>query len=118
VLGEAWGVGRGWEKEGWGLTILEAAACGTPSVATNVPGLRDAVRDGETGLLVPAGNVAALAAAMGRVLEDTTLRERLGRAAIDWAARFTWDAAADAISGLIDAARGLAPRAAEAVAHR
>src|SRR5262249_41256318 len=47
------------EKEGWGLTVLEAAACGTPAVATDVPGLRDAVRNGETGLLVPSGDVAA-----------------------------------------------------------
>src|SRR5207253_1638211 len=53
------------EKEGWGLTVVEAAACGTPAVVSDVPGLRDAVRDGETGLLVPPGDAAALARALG-----------------------------------------------------
>src|SRR5205823_79876 len=53
------------EKEGWGLTVLEAAACGTPAVVTDVPGLRDAVRDGETGLLVPPGDAAGLARTLG-----------------------------------------------------
>ena len=57
-------------KEGWGLTVLEANACGTPVVATDVPGLRDAVRDGETGLLVASGDPAALARGILRVLDD------------------------------------------------
>ena len=94
------------EKEGWGLTVLEAAACGTPAVGTDVPGLRDAVRDGETGLLVPLGDAAAMAAAIGRLLEDQALRDRLGAGALHWAARFTWDAVAADISAVLDAARG------------
>ena len=97
------------EKEGWGLTVLEAAACGTPAVATDVPGLRDAVRDGETGLLVRPGDVPALAAALRRVLEDDALRERLGAAALRWAARFTWDSAAVEVSAVLDEARGAVP---------
>ncbi|MBW8772170.1 MAG: glycosyltransferase family 4 protein [Gemmatimonadetes bacterium] len=48
-------------KEGWGITNVEAAACGTPSLASNSPGLRDSVRHGETGFLVPHGDAAALA---------------------------------------------------------
>ena len=51
-------------KEGWGITIIEAAACGTPSLASDSPGLRDSVRHGETGFLVPHGDVEALAARM------------------------------------------------------
>ena len=43
-------------KEGWGITVMEAAACGTPSLASDSPGLRDSVRDGETGYLVPHGD--------------------------------------------------------------
>src|SRR5262249_23198414 len=82
------------DKEGWGITVIEAAACGTPTVATAVPGLRDAVRDGETGLLVPPGDVAALRDAIGRVCNDEALRGRLATAGRDWAGRFTWDAAA------------------------
>jgi hypothetical protein len=96
-------------KEGWGLTVLEAAACGTPAVATDAPGLRDSVRDGETGLLVPPDDPAALARALGRVLGDAALRERLGRAAVVWAARFEWGAVTREISQVLDAARGLRP---------
>jgi glycosyltransferase involved in cell wall biosynthesis len=94
------------EKEGWGLTVLEAAACGTPSVTFDVPGLRDAVRDGETGVLVPSGDVPAMTAALDRVLTDAVLRERLGAAALRWAARFTWDAVTADVATVLDAARG------------
>ncbi len=94
------------EKEGWGLTVVEAAACGTPAVVTDVPGLRDAVRDGETGLLVPAGDAAALTRALARVLNDAALRGRLAGGAVRWAARFDWDAAAAEVSAVLDAARG------------
>ena len=78
-------------KEGWGLTVVEAAACGTPAVATDAPGLRDSVRRDETGLLVPFADDAAMADALVRVLTDVPLRERLSRAAVAWAARFRWD---------------------------
>ena len=49
-------------KEGWGITVVEAGACGTPSLASDSPGLRDSVRNGETGFLVPHGDAEALAA--------------------------------------------------------
>src|SRR5262249_35372418 len=104
------------EKEGWGLTVLEAAACGTPAVASDAPGLRDAIRDGETGLLVRSGDVGALAAALRRVLEDAELRETLGRAAVAWAARFEWEAVTDDIAQVIEAARGGVPLARGATA--
>jgi glycosyltransferase involved in cell wall biosynthesis len=81
-------------KEGWGLTVIEANACYTPVVAANVPGLRDAVVDGETGFLVPAGDVRALADALIRVLQDRPVRERLAVQAAAWADRFTWEATA------------------------
>lgn len=82
-------------KEGWGITVVEAGACGTPSVASDAPGLRDSVRDGETGLLVPHGDVDALAAALERVISDEALRSRLGEAAVRFARGLSWDAAAD-----------------------
>lgn len=94
------------EKEGWGLTVLEAAACGTPAVTTDAPGLRDAVRDGETGLLVPPGDVAALAHALARVLGDPALRARLGAAALRMASEFDWDSAAARVSAILDETRG------------
>ncbi|MEM7308483.1 MAG: glycosyltransferase family 4 protein [Planctomycetota bacterium] len=66
--------------EGLGVAALEAMAAGRPVLATRVGGLAEAVADGETGLLVPADDSAALAAALGRLLADGPLRERLGRA--------------------------------------
>ncbi len=91
------------EKEGWGLTVLEGNACGVPTVATNVPGLRDSVRHQDTGLLVPYGDVGALADALSAILNDEQLRERLTRGALAWAGRFTWDAAADETEWMLDA---------------
>lgn len=84
-------------KEGWGITVMEAAACGTPSIASDSPGLRDSVRDGHTGLLVPHGDSTALAAAMIRLADDAALVSTLGAAARAYAERLTWDAAADAV---------------------
>jgi glycosyltransferase involved in cell wall biosynthesis len=78
-------------KEGWGLTVLEANACGTPVVAADVPGLRDSVRDGDTGVLVPHGDPAAMAREVAALLLDNGRREQLACNAVAWAARFDWD---------------------------
>ena len=83
-------------KEGWGISNLEAAACGTPTVASDSPGLRDSVVDGETGFLVPHGDVAALAQRLAQVLGDAGLRARLGACAHAFARRHGWERAADA----------------------
>jgi glycosyltransferase involved in cell wall biosynthesis len=82
-------------KEGWGMTNLEAAACGTPSIASDSPGLRESVRAGESGVLVPHGDVGALAAAMSRLAGDRAAVESLGASARRFAERFSWEAAAD-----------------------
>ena len=81
-------------KEGWGIANLEAAGCGTPSVASDAPGLRDSVVDGVTGYLAPHGDVGGLATRLGALLEDAGLRDRLGRGARLFAERFSWDASA------------------------
>jgi glycosyltransferase involved in cell wall biosynthesis len=88
-------------KEGWGITVLEAGACGTTSLASDAPGLRDSVRDGETGVLVPWGDVDAWASELERLLADADERERLGAGAIAWARRFTWEAAADGVEEVL-----------------
>ncbi|HXE59010.1 MAG TPA: glycosyltransferase family 4 protein [Gemmatimonadales bacterium] len=82
-------------KEGWGITNVEAAACGTPSLASDSPGLRDSVRAGETGFLVPHGDVAALAGRMLELAADPALVERLGRGARRFAETLSWDRAAE-----------------------
>src|SRR5207245_10762180 len=70
ALQEAWVLVQPSPKEGWGLTVIEAGACGTAVVASDRPGLRDSVRHDRTGLLVPYGGDAALADALARVLTD------------------------------------------------
>ncbi len=81
-------------KEGWGISILEAAACGTPTVASDSPGLRDSVQDGRTGLLVPHGNVDVLSQALRSLIEDEERRNEMGVAARDFAGNFAWEASA------------------------
>ena len=81
-------------KEGWGITVVEAAACGTPSLASDSPGLRDSVRHMETGYLVPHGDVDALAARMLELAGDPELVARLGAAARRFAERLSWERAA------------------------
>jgi glycosyltransferase involved in cell wall biosynthesis len=88
----AWVLAMTSSREGWGMIVTEAAACGTPSVVTRVPGFIDAVVEGETGLLVDT--TAQLTASLDTVLGDTALRDRLGAAAIEHASRFTWEATA------------------------
>ena len=83
-------------KEGWGITVVEAAACGTPSIASDSPGLRDSVRDGETGFLVAHGDADALAARMLELAGSPALVARLGVAARRFAETLTWEGAAAA----------------------
>ncbi len=79
------------DVEGFGIVFLEAGVEGVPSVATRVGGIPDAVADGETGLLVDAGDDEALAGAVSTLLNDGELRVRLGRQAAARALeRFTW----------------------------
>ena len=88
----AWVVASSSLREGWGMTVTEAGACGTPAVATRIGGHEDAVVDGKSGLLVDGNDdmVRALAA----VLRDDILRRRLGLGALERAGRLTWDATA------------------------
>jgi glycosyltransferase involved in cell wall biosynthesis len=88
----AWVVASSSLREGWGMTLTEAAACGTPAVATDIAGHRDAVLDERTGLL--ANGIDGIAAALAEVLTDDELRARLGKGALERARWFTWDATA------------------------
>lgn len=90
-LRASWAVLQPSPKEGWGLTVVEASACGTAVIASDAPGLRDSVQRDVTGLLVRVGDDAALSEAMTRVLTDIELRNRLAQAGIEWASRFRWE---------------------------
>jgi glycosyltransferase involved in cell wall biosynthesis len=87
----AWVVASASLAEGWGLSLTEAAACGTPAVASDIRGHRSSVVDGETGVLAPAD---ALGRALADVLGDDERRAALGRAALARARTLTWDASA------------------------
>jgi glycosyltransferase involved in cell wall biosynthesis len=89
-------------KEGWGLTVTEANACGVPAVASDVPGLRDAVIDGETGLLYEYGNIEQLAEKILLLLRDEHLRTRLTNGALEYAQSLTWDKSAKIMLEVID----------------
>ena len=89
-------------KEGWGLTNVEANACGTVCVAADAPGLRDSVKDGVTGLLYPWGDVAALAERVTRLLADPSLRRRMEAGALEWAASLTWERCGDETLALVE----------------
>jgi len=78
-------------NESFGLVALEAQACGRPVVATDVGGLRHAVRDGQTGLLVAGHEPPAWADALAAVLDDAGERGRMGANAAGHASRFSWD---------------------------
>jgi glycosyltransferase involved in cell wall biosynthesis len=79
-----------------GLAVLEAMASGTPVVASRLGGVPEIVRDGETGFLVPPGDTAALHERLAQLLDDQSLRRRLGESARqDVLDRFTWDRVAE-----------------------
>jgi len=88
-------------KEGWGIANLEAAACGTASVASDAPGLRESVVPGQTGFLVPHGDVERLAEALGTLLREPGVREGMSRRAAAFARGFSWDASAEAMEAYI-----------------
>jgi glycosyltransferase involved in cell wall biosynthesis len=88
----AWVLTSASAREGWGMTLTEAAACGTPAVVTDIAGHRDSAEPGVSGLLVPSP--ADLAPALTRVLLDPAEREALSRGALGHASRFTWEATA------------------------
>jgi glycosyltransferase involved in cell wall biosynthesis len=84
-------------REGWGLVVIEANAVGTPALGYDVPGIRDSIRAGETGVLVPAGDADALGQAAAALVSEPERYDRLRRAAIEWGEGFSWDATADAL---------------------
>jgi len=95
-LRRAWALVFPSPKEGWGISNMEAAACGTPALASDSAGLRESVRDGETGFLVTHGDAHALAQRMLALAADPALVARLGRGGRAFAERLSWERAARA----------------------
>ncbi|MCW4033924.1 MAG: glycosyltransferase family 4 protein [Candidatus Bathyarchaeota archaeon] len=78
-------------REGWGLNVTEANALGTSCVGYDVPGLRDNIKDGETGLLAKNGDVKMLAEKLLDILSDYELRNSLSRNSLEYSQNFSWD---------------------------
>jgi len=93
LMQEAWVFGMPSQLEGWGIVVVEAAACGTPSVAYDVNGLRDCILSGTTGFL--AQNDLDFARRLHDLLRDATLRNRMAIAALAWSQRFSWERTAE-----------------------
>jgi glycosyltransferase involved in cell wall biosynthesis len=81
-------------KEGWGLTNIEANACGTAVLAARVPGLKDSVDEGNSGLLFEFGDIGAFASMAVKLLDDCNFRKGLEMGGLRWAANFSWEKAA------------------------
>lgn len=79
-----------WNFEGFGIVYLEASACGKPIVATDSGGIRNAVIDGKTGIIVPENDIAQIAQAIEKLLNDAGLRQRLGENGQDYARENDW----------------------------
>ncbi len=92
------------EKEGWGITSLEANACGTPVVAFNVPGLRDSVLHGKSGLLVE--NETGFIEAITSLFLDEELRSKLSKGAREWSLKYDWDVSAMKMINLLESVQG------------
>ncbi len=102
LLSESWIAIQPSMIEGWGITVIEANACGTPVIASNVKGLRDSVLHEETGILVEPNNVKLFTSAISKTLKNKKYRESLSTSALKWARNFSWEKSAEVLSQTID----------------
>ncbi len=90
-------------REGYGIVAIEANACGTSAVGWDVPGLRDSILDGKTGILVPFDDTYKLAEQVVALITDGTLRSRMAASAVEWARAHSWKKAAEEFDNVFDA---------------
>jgi glycosyltransferase involved in cell wall biosynthesis len=102
LLSRAWVMVNPSVREGWGLNVIEANACGTPCIAYEAPGLKDSIINEETGLLVKEdGDIEKLAEAMIRILKDEELRMVLSENALKYSKNFSWDKTAEEFLSIV-----------------
>jgi glycosyltransferase involved in cell wall biosynthesis len=89
-------------REGWGLTVNEANSCATPAIGYDVPGLRDSIRPGVNGCLVPAGDHNAMAECAVNLLSDQRRLRNLASGAVTSSKQFTWEKSALALVGILE----------------
>ena len=88
-------------REGWGLVVLEANAMATPASAFNIPGLRDSVVHGQTGILLESNDAQTMADWCVRLTDDPALLKRLSEGALAWSRRFSWDETSERFSSVL-----------------
>lgn len=106
LLQKAWVFLAPSRVEGWGLVIIEANACKTPAVGSDVSGLRDSIRDGETGILSKGEKTDVFSADVVRLLSDDNLRDEIGNNARKWAEEHSWDKTALELENLFKKLKG------------
>jgi glycosyltransferase involved in cell wall biosynthesis len=89
-------------REGWGISVIEANAMGTPAVGYDVPGLRDSIVDGVTGFLADPLSPESLAEATREILSDSVKADTLSRSALEWSKKFSWDGAATEFQRILE----------------
>jgi len=102
LMSEAWAFVYPSKIEGWGITAIEANACGTPVVASDVKGLKDAISPFRSGLLFQYGNALDLAEKIDLIFKDSKLRNYLSKESKEWSRKFTWEGCSIRILGLIE----------------
>jgi glycosyltransferase involved in cell wall biosynthesis len=95
LLGRSWVLLQTSMKEGFGIVVLEAAICRTPTVAYDVPGLKDSIKHMETGILVKPYEISDLVYALFILLKDKDLRDKLGNNAYRYAQLYNWNYVAE-----------------------
>lgn len=90
------------DRDGLPVTLMEAAACSLPAIASDIGGVPEFVTHGHNGLLVPPGDIASLASGLGRIVGSRSLRDSLATAALETARAFDWRVIADAYAAVLD----------------
>jgi glycosyltransferase involved in cell wall biosynthesis len=103
ILDASWIFLSASQREGWGVAVLEAAAHGVPALVRDVPGLRDAVRNGSTGWLLPAGRSfsEALVASVGQLRHEDEM-EAMAERCYAWAQNFSWERTARRVTDILE----------------
>ena len=102
LLSQSWAAVQPSQLEGWGITVIEANASGTPVIASNVPGLRDSIVDDQTGILVELRDVDGFATAMITLISKNQFRRSLSESAYAWSQNFTWETSANKFLNIIE----------------
>lgn len=102
LLQRAWIAVNPSSMEGWGITNIEANACGVPVLGSDVPGIRDSISPGVSGELFPYGRADLLAGKLAEWLDDLAYLQQLSASSREWAEQFSWENSANLLMALLE----------------